>query len=630
MKSTSFGMIFGAGVILLLSGIPFSPSLAAQVVVETPRVTVLPVENATGRGQYEGAAVTVTDTISLTLELIGEYELVSLAGGRLPATVDPESVGEFAATEEIDNVIFGEIRLGSAGEIVFDMSLYDRGAGEVTFREQWVAERLLDLFSTTDILVQEFVSNFSGIRIGFGSLQFSPGRPGEGYRVFVDDTLAGRNVEELAQILIGERTVEVRQEGFTGEAVILEEEVTVEEGSRITFNLEFLDVIESDRNYVADLRGAIEQNLPHPRDLELVRTSMEELDAFFKEYPEVLQAEQERREYDQLRLDLARDYNRIVAHPYLQDGEFTLSEEKIDELLGRSVQFLEREYESEEDGEEEESDIARQVQAEAERNVAALYELSLLGSAYYLSAEQYERIYNPFAAVAHITDRTTLPYRYFGLRTRTRSAALEYQRLDERRKPFWHWLVGLTGAGAAGYGGYLYATDAPGQALDEVSELEDEYDAATDVEEVVRLRDEIDSKYNEANVLETLQWSTLGAGAGFLTTAIIARAITVGRPERRARRFARTNYPIAMVAAELAYGRAYAPGEAGLLVFNGGRSVGSGNVVQGTPWFSEREAGETVTIRGGSFLGLVDDDPRTEAPMEVTLQEGLNVVIMEQ
>lgn len=622
MTFLSSGKLFPLATLLLLVGLLFSASLSAQVDVETPRVTVLPVENATGRGQYDGAAVTVTDTIPLTLELIGEYELLSLSTDRLPTTITPESVGELAATEGIDNVIFGEIRLGSRGEIIFDMSLYDRSAGEVTFREQWVAERLLDVFSTTDLLVQEFVSNFSGIRIGFGSVQFVPSRSDVDYRVFVDRTFAGRNVEELAQILIGERTVEVRQQGFSGESVIVEEEVTVDEGGRTTFDLEFLDVIESDRAYVSALRGAIERNLPHPQDLEVVRSSMEELDAFFREYPEVLQGEQDRHEYDQLRLDLAQDYNRIVARRYLRNGEFAVGEEEIDELLGRSVEFLERE--------EDETDIDQQVTAEAERNVAALYELSLLGSAYYLSAEQYARVYTPFTAVTHITSRTRLPYRYFGLRTRTRSAVLEYQRLDERRRPFWHWLVGMTGAGAAGYGGYLYATDAPGQALDDTRTFEDAYNAATDVDEVVVLRDEIDSGYDKANFLGTVQWSSLGTGAGLLTTAIVSRAITVGRPERRAERFARQNYPIAMVAAEQAYGREYAPGEAGLLVFNRGRSVGSGDVVQGTPWFSEREAGETVTIRGGSFLGLLDDDPRTDAPMQVTLHEGLNVVVMEQ
>ncbi|MFP4427129.1 MAG: hypothetical protein ACLFPP_11800 [Spirochaetaceae bacterium] len=602
--------------------LPFlSIPLSAQVTTDRPRVTVLPVVNATGLTQYESVALTVTDTIRLTLELLGSYEVVVAEEETVSPELTFEDVEALSEFLHVDDVVFGEVRLGSEGEIVFDMSLFDRAEGEIVLRDEWMAEGVLDVFATTDRLVQEFVSNFSGVRIGFGSIRFVPSRTNADYRVFVDGVHAGDNIEELERVLIGDRSVLVRQVSIGGETTILEEQLFVEEGGTLSLELELPEVTRADVEYVAARRTVIDEHLPQPYDLEGVASAVAQLDAFFSEAPDALPDQRSRHGYDYLRLELARDFYRIIQFPYLENGRFSLTDGDADELLGLSGQVLqEQEYRSDE---------ARMVREEASRNVAAMYEMCRLSAAYLLSAEQYDRFYEPYNGVRLIVSRTTLPYRYPGEVGRSRSASERYHRLDRRRKPMWHWLAAGLGVAAAGTGGYIYVTDPISPLLNEANELEEEYDAATDVEELLTLRSEIEGNYDEANTLETVQWAGLGAGTGLLATAVVSRILTLGRPERKTERFARENYPVEMAAAEGVFVEEYGPGEAGLLVFNRGKTVSEETTIHATPWYSRRAAGEEITLTGGQLLSLPRLHPRKNQPVRFTLQEGLNVVVLE-
>ena len=199
----------------------------------------------------------------------------------------------------------------------------------------------------------------------------------------------------------------------------------------------------------------------------------------------------------------------------------------------------------------------------------------------------------------------------------------------ERRRPFWHWLLGGLGAAAGGVGGYLYVTDPAGEALDEAEASYEEYQNATEVDEVVRLRDEAEAGYQRANTLEAITWGSIGAGAGLVTTALVSRVASVGRPERRARRYAREEHAVEMGAAEALFSASNGEEEAGLLVVNRGRVVTTGREIHATPWYSEREIGEEVEVEGGVPLSLPEGDPRRQRPPGITIQPGLNVLILE-
>lgn len=59
-------------------------SLPAQIVVDNPRVAVLPVTNASANPQYEAAAITVRDTMELVLRLLRTYEVIEVPTKSLP------------------------------------------------------------------------------------------------------------------------------------------------------------------------------------------------------------------------------------------------------------------------------------------------------------------------------------------------------------------------------------------------------------------------------------------------------------------------------------------------------------------------------------------------------------------
>ncbi len=204
------------------------------------RVAIIPMENMVKDEQYSVICDTVTDTVELTLKLIGEYN-VTRADGVKPYE-DPGSVKRYADRNKIDNIIFGKAYLDRNGSMIFQMSVYDRNWDVITITEERKAESIFEIFDTADQLVVSVVEDFSGIHVGFGTVRlFNLSENGD-FEVFIDGEFVGRNLPEVKRVLNGVRRVVVMQTGLLEEHVVLDTEIEVYEDEVIDMSFNMLSV----------------------------------------------------------------------------------------------------------------------------------------------------------------------------------------------------------------------------------------------------------------------------------------------------------------------------------------------------------------------------------------------------
>ncbi|MFP4211528.1 MAG: hypothetical protein ACLFR8_09815 [Alkalispirochaeta sp.] len=293
------------------------------------RVHILPAVNRTGQAQFDAVATTVTGTVSLTLRLLGDYDISntepegSAESRPLPTdtTERLEVLASLAETLDVENIVFGEVLPGDpVPEIT--LSVYDRLSGDITLRERRRPQSLFGIFGATDELAAALLSGFSGRRIAFGSIRIEPavvtgGDAGDGgiaddpaprvpdYRVILDGEELGTNLRTIDSILTGEHRLTVTADILGETETLLDRTVTVEEGATVALTLELPDIDLAGETAALEQRRAQERLDMALRKLEEMRLAVEQKTSFTRSW---------QREFDEIGV---AEYYFLRAEEYL-------------------------------------------------------------------------------------------------------------------------------------------------------------------------------------------------------------------------------------------------------------------------------------------------------------------------
>jgi hypothetical protein len=224
-------------IILLTLAVPSFLPGQTQIIraaeVTRPWVAVSLPGTATGDTGGEVLAGILADTIELTLQLIGRYEVRPRP--KVPDSItDSDTAALTADREELDYLVFGRVEIRTDGSTLFEISVYSRETGEVSLEQETTAASIFDTFDKAEELATEILGAFTGQRIAYGSLSLTnlAEDPGN-YLVRLDGVPVGKNIKALDRILVGPREVEiVSLEGeSTGRPVSLVR-MTFTEGAR--------------------------------------------------------------------------------------------------------------------------------------------------------------------------------------------------------------------------------------------------------------------------------------------------------------------------------------------------------------------------------------------------------------
>ncbi len=262
-------------ILMLVIGF-FSSALPAQEKSsELPAVAVFPVLNATGKRSYDPLGTAVTYTVGFTLKLMERYNVVDVEHS--VSAGDLDEIKRYAQENEIDNVIFGEIRTDEKERIVIRLAVYDRFEGGVTISEEAPADTILDTFEVSDALVVSLVEGFSGVHVGYGTLQLENQGEEGGFTVYIDRLPVGQDLTTIEKVFVGEHRVRVEQERIFGPHVVYDGSVAVQEGttSRVYFSIP--DLLQDEQLELGRIDRLIRTKWNDPEAKDEVMSALEQI-----------------------------------------------------------------------------------------------------------------------------------------------------------------------------------------------------------------------------------------------------------------------------------------------------------------------------------------------------------------
>ena len=207
--------------------------------VALPHVAIPGFANRTGDPSFDTPSTTATDSLALTIRLLGSYEIVSSES--TPPTTTDKDLLVWCETESVDYVLYGSITAPKGGAQAYDLAVFDRAKGKTTIRKSARGASIFDVFSCADTLTFAVIDAIAGRHVGFGSIAFEVANPenSEGKAIIsLDGTKITEGFGQIDRVVEGNHLVSVKWEaaGAKPEEIALVE-AAVAEGESATVSV---------------------------------------------------------------------------------------------------------------------------------------------------------------------------------------------------------------------------------------------------------------------------------------------------------------------------------------------------------------------------------------------------------
>lgn len=593
---------FSLVVVLIFILFPMAPF--AEDKVPKPRVSVIPFVYSTEYPEYQIICETVVDTIELTLKLMGRYDVVP------PEAINPYedegAVADFAVDKKLDNIIYGEAYPGVEGGIVFEASVYDGQSGQISLTERSMAESIFDIFDSADALVISLMTSFSGMHIGFGSIDFkNHGLPGD-YTVCIDGELTGENIKTLDKVLNGVRVIDVKQKRAFGEEVIFSTDLTVIEDEQYSVTFSIPTISPKEQRALDDIITVL------GNETGMYDERRETIDAAYERAFDLLKKLPESDRF----FALEDFFSQSAAVWQLRKGYWKI-EENTDAPAARLIEPTAEVYNRADSF----TDPVK-IKKLAENNTHILADIIMLKAAYAFSYSEFDDALGFFDELETLA--TYIPSDdLFGYREEIEYLTghlNQYNRVSAIKDPLAFPLtlagagLGLTGAGV----GLFFNNPAPAL-IEEADALYTTYETSTDPSELASLHTQIESLYKKANAYEYLKWG--GVIVGPVLSALSGRILynRIGDEDRYIRDVIHYRLSERMETARLFYDD-FIESDTQLLIFD--NSAGSPMNSGKTPY------GPSPVFIPDVSTDLIEVDAHTpygKLTFEAALHPGLNI-----
>jgi hypothetical protein len=192
----------------------------------------------TGEPQLQTVAAVVTDTVALSLRLMGEYTVVRSAGG--------------AKDQAVDRIVGGQCVRDPDGTIRFLLHLSEEGGEDPLFEGEHEAESLFDIFEVADAAALSVLEAINRRTVRFGTLRLEPSRDGATYGVFLNGegiATAVAGTYENRRIVEGDYDLVVSSDGVTGSVPVFRTTVSVTAAEPAVVTVDIPDVQPEEISY---------------------------------------------------------------------------------------------------------------------------------------------------------------------------------------------------------------------------------------------------------------------------------------------------------------------------------------------------------------------------------------------
>lgn len=244
---------FSLGLFLLAFAVSFPRSVIAEDMAKA-HVAVVLFSNQTSSPSYDAACKAATDTLSMTLNQLGRYQVQSM-----DSVDNKENALRATATEQnLDFIMYGRMSKGDSGGIACSLSVFDRAKGKTTLSQSRKATGVLDIFDVTDALVVAVLESMTGSHIGFGAATLANKGESGHYSVLVDGHAVGDDLTSIDKILIGNHTITIGQKRMLGERVLTKANVDVKEGKSVEVDFAVPLLMDDEKAKLEGLEASIQ------------------------------------------------------------------------------------------------------------------------------------------------------------------------------------------------------------------------------------------------------------------------------------------------------------------------------------------------------------------------------------
>ena len=285
--------------IIPISGIFGQDSTSGTI--EKPRIAVKElIVNDTDNIQLKVISERVTDSTKLIMKFMNEYELADTASEYSDLSLLEESKKSFldyCNKNNIDNIVYGKTYMGSDDSFVIEMSVFSREKEQTALTRIGRAETALDIFSAADSLTASIIEEFSGVHIAFGEIHLSNTGVEGSFIPYIDGEPFPADSYTIKNLLIGKRTVEIKQMRMLGESVILTKDVIVKENSVTDTVFEIPHLLPAEAEIIKDHDKIIKKGWNKSKWKQRTTRSFNKLDTLLSDTPYNLTLADLREEY---------------------------------------------------------------------------------------------------------------------------------------------------------------------------------------------------------------------------------------------------------------------------------------------------------------------------------------------
>ena len=534
------------------------------------RLAVVPFVNATGDQEWDTLARSMTDTIQLTLQLSGRYDV---ATGSIAGEIDPFGPGgpgdlsRLARDRRLDAAVLGRISDLDNGRIELEIAVWSSSTGQIVGRQLREAFGSFDILDAADELVIIASSALLGYDVDFGALVLQPSRPDVPYTVSLDGVQLGQQIVTVPQVLTGVRRIDISVETGGRSQLVFSAERRVRPGEALELSFGLPQVTQREQRAIQIQHQLARNLLGQPERLLVAFDALSEargLLADARESDGLTNLQNTQRELEQV-WQLEEEFFRLDAGRLLSGDMPDLSVIEATRRIAPEAGA---------------NDLLR---SRVERNGAALYYLMDLRRMRALSEgawDEADTILNRMEQVVTELNLDMLRPDLVAERSSWQMAREEATALESRGGRPWPYIGLVLGVGIAGTGGYLATAETFG--LDP---------APFGVDFTPR---------------QLVQWSAIGGGGALILVSGVqaARNARAGRSYRRDwvdERYARETASLERVLEALAVGP---ESESARILVLGPRDAlaNAGGRPASLPLLVEQRAGNALEVGRGPVV----------------------------
>lgn len=166
---------------------------------ELPHIAITGFANQTGDESFATPATTATESLTLTLRMLGAYRIVAADG--VPEAPTDAALAEWCTAQSVDYLLYGSIAAQKGGTQSYSLSVFDRAKGKTTIKKAAKGSSIFDVFTASDTLTFAVIDAIAGRHVGFGSIAFEAANATGIFKVTLDGIPAGESLMQIDRVV---------------------------------------------------------------------------------------------------------------------------------------------------------------------------------------------------------------------------------------------------------------------------------------------------------------------------------------------------------------------------------------------------------------------------------------------